>query len=411
MLLETKSLVEDRAKSAAAARVITELAYGEEKRDLTTEESTEYDQHMADYSSLDVQIKRIEKTIELTAKQEETLTERAKDKDVSKDEETDKEKKYTAAFGNFLRKGITNISVEDRTLMEDRVSNRAQSVGTDSEGGFLVPEEFSNDLEIALKAFGGISQIADHFSTGTGAPLPWPTVDSTANLGEWLDENTEAATQDEVFGSVTFNAFTASSKSVRTSRQLLQDSFFNFPQYLAGALGERIGRLTADAWVNGTGTGQPLGVSGSAVPITSSDDVTIVFDDLKDLKFDLDPLYRQNGTFVLNDQTLKEISKLKDDDGQYLLQESVRLDLPDTILGHGFVIDQAMADIGAGNRSVLFGDFSKYKIRDVLGIDLIRQDELFSNFFQVGFVAFMRTDGKLLDAGQGPVRALRHPNT
>lgn len=409
MLLETKELAEKQAKAAASMRVLTELAYGEDKRDLTSEESEEYDRYMDEYTSLDKQIKRIIKIIELTAEQKERIAEKAEENGESTDEAEAKAKKYSKAFENFIRKGVGKLSSDDRELMEAHV--RAQSVGTDSEGGFLVPEEFSNDLEIALKAFGGIRQIAGVFSTGTGAPLPWPTVDSTSNQGEWLSENTEAAELDEVFGSVTFNAFTASSKSVRVSRQLLQDSFFNVPQYLAGALGERIGRLTADAWVNGTGSGQPLGVSGSAVPITSSDDVTITFDDLKDLKYDLDPAYRQNGTFVLNDQTLKAISKLKDDDGQYLLQESVRLDLPSTILGHAFVIDQAVSDIGAGNRSVLFGDFNKYKIRDVLGIDLIRQDELYSNFFQVGFVAFMRTDGKLLDAGQGPVRALRHPNT
>jgi len=126
----------------------------------------------------------------------------------------------------------------------------------------------------------------------------------------------------------------------------------------------------------------------------------------------LDPAYRARGAnYVFNDSTLEAITKLKDTDGQFLWRPSLIEGAPDLILGHPYVVDQDMESIAAGNRSVLFGDFSKYIIMDVLGTTVMRLDELFAQAFQTAFIAFARTDGKLVDAGTNPVKALRHLNT
>lgn len=411
MLLETKRLEEQRGEAFTASRAMLELAEKEGK-DLTPEQEIEYKDYMDEYSKLDKKIKLIQQSNELSSDQKETLSEKAEEKGTSEDQEQEIEDRYSKAFDSFLRRGITKVSEDDRNVIESYQETRAQSAGTDSEGGFTVPQAFSNELEKALLAFGGLRSIARVIPRSTGAPLDWPTVDGTSNTGAWLAENTDAAETDEVFANVTFSAFTSSSDLVKVSRQLMQDSAFPMASFLAEQLGERIGRLQAIAWIRGTGSGQPTGVRDSASFFNAADDVTIVFDDLIGLKHSLDPAYRARGAqFVLNDSTLETISKLKDSENRFLWQPSLVAGTPDLIVGHRYVVDQAMADIGAGNRSVLFGDFSKYIIMDVLGIDLMRLDELFAQAFQVGFIAFARTDGKLVDAGTNPVKALRHLNT
>ncbi len=407
MDLETKQLREDRAKALTAARSIVELAEKEGKA-LTPEQETEFEKHMDDHLDLDKQIKRIEKLNELSKEQTEKIEAKAADEGTTVTEEENKEEAYSKAFASYIKKGANRLTSEEREILFEK---RAQSAGTDSEGGFMVPQGFSNEIEKAMKAFGGIRSIARVIRTESGNTLDWPTIDSTSLTGEWLAENTTAAEQDETFTNETLSAYTASSKFVKISRQLMQDSAFDVEQHVAQALGERIGRLTATAYIAGTGSGQPTGVKDSATPFSAADDVTIAFDDLIGLKHDLDPAYRANATWVLNDSTLKSIAQLKDQDNQYLWRPALTQGEPDMILGHRYVIDQDMQSIAAGNRSVLFGDFSKYIIRDVLGFDLVRLDERYADTFQVAFVAFMRTDGKLIDAGAGAVRALRHLNT
>ena len=405
MLLESKQLREDRAKAFTAARSIVELAT-KEGDNLTTEQEAEYAKHLEEYGDLDKQVKRVEKLNELNAEQKEVIEAKAAEVKTTTDEVVDTEKQYSDAFAKYLKTGISGLSNEEREIMSEK---RAQAAGTDSAGGFMVPQEFSNELEVAMQAYGGIRSIARVINTASGGTLDWPTVDSTSLTGEWLAENVTSAEQDETFANVTLSAYTASSKHVKYSRQLMQDSAFDVNAHVAQALGERIGRVTATAYIAGSGSGQPTGVKDSATPFSAADDATISFDDMIGLKHDLDPAYRANATWVLNDSTLKSVSTLKDSDGQYLWRPSLIEGTPDLILGHNYVIDQDMQSIAAGTRSVLFGSFDKYIIRDVLGFDLIRMDERFADTFQVGYVAFMRTDGKLIQSSA--VRALRHLNT
>lgn len=410
MLLETKQLREQRAQAFTASRAM--LTAQEEGVDFTEEQEVEYKKYINEYSALTKKIELIEKSNAIEAVQKETLAEVAEDKGVSTSEEEATEKRYSEAFNNYIRKGKDGINAEDREILTNKVEARAQSAGVDAEGGFTVPQAFSDELEIALLAFGGLRSIARVISRSTGAPLDWPTVDGTSNIGAWLAENTDAAETDEVFANVTFSAFTSSSDLVKVSRQLMQDSAFDMASFLAQQLGERIGRLQALAWIAGTGSGQPTGVKDSATFFNAADDVTIVFEDLIGLKHSLDPAYRaRNATYVFNDSTLEAITKLKDVDGQFLWRPSLIEGAPDLILGHRYVVDQDMESIAAGNRSVLFGDFSKYIIMDVLGTTVMRLDELFAQAFQTAFIAFARTDGKLVDAGTNPVKALRHLNT
>src|SRR5690606_10577729 len=123
----------------------------------------------------------------------------------------------------------------------------------------------------------------------------------------------------------------------------------------------------------------------------------------------VDPAYRMQAEFMFHDQTLRELKKLRDQEGRPLWLPGIAVREPDTILGYRYVINQHMPQMAAGQRSVLSGAFSKYHIRDVMDILLIRLDEVYAEYGQVAFLAFSRHDGTLLDAGTHPIKALQHP--
>lgn len=402
MIIETKKDRELRAEKIKEARVITELAKKEE-RELTDDEAGKVDELMQKAIEIETSINRSERLNKLTTEQEAELEEKAKENDNSPEAETVKAKKITDTYWKFQRFGFAKLSTEEKELLE----LRAQQTTTDSEGGYLVPDEFSKELEVALLAYGGMREVSTVFKTTTGATLDWPTIDSTSNTGEWLAEGSTIGEQDETFGNVQFEAWTASSKVTKVSRQLLQDSAFDLPTYLKEWLITRIGRLTNVGYTTGNGSGKPHGVTVDATTgKTAASASAITFDEIIDLKGSLDPAYLKNARFMFNTSTLKAVSQLKDSNNQYLWNPNVTEGAPSLLLGHPYTINQQVADIGASAKCMLFGDFKKYRIRDVMGFILLRLDELYAAKLRIGFIGFLRTDGRLLDAGTEPIQML-----
>lgn len=292
---------------------------------------------------------------------------------------------------------------------------RALTTTVGSSGQFSIPDEAMRELEIAMLRFGGMRQAASIVRTSTGAPLPWPTSNDTANKGEILAENTQVSQQDVVFGQLILDAFKYSSKMILVPVELLQDSSVNIPEFLGQALGTRIGRITNDHFTTGTGTGQPRGiVTAATVGKTglAGQVATVIYNDLVDLEHSVDPDYRQNARWMMSDAALKVVKKLVDGSARPLWQPAlagIAGGAPDTILGYPYIINQSMAVPAASAKSILFGDISKYKIRDVRDVTLMRLDERFADFHQVAFLAFSRHDGDLLDAGTNPVKVYAHP--
>lgn len=283
---------------------------------------------------------------------------------------------------------------------------RAQSL-TGSEGGFTVPEDFWRALEVSLLEFGGMRQAATVIRTDSGADLPIPTTNDTSNKGVILAENAAVAEQDVVFGQIVLQAYKYSSKMIRVSVELLQDSAFNLAELLGRMLGERIGRITNDHFTTGTGSSQPNGVvtaSGLGKTGASGQTTTVIYDDLVDLQHSVDPAYRANARWMFHDLTLAAIKKLKDLDGRPLWVPGLAVREPDRILGDPYIINQSMAQMAASAKSIIYGALGKYFIRDVREVTLVRLDERFADFHQVAFLAFSRHDGDLIDAGTDPVK-------
>ena len=287
---------------------------------------------------------------------------------------------------------------------------RQQSVGTDTEGGFLVPDEMMREIDIALLFFGGVRRAGSTvLRTATGADLPIPTTDDTSNKGELLTENTNAADQDIVFGQVVLKSFKYSSKVVKVSIELMQDSATDMASLVGRLLGERIGRITNEHFTSGTGTTLPHGVAEQAPAGPVVDNTVgggLDYPKIVDIEHSIDPSYREQGAgWMMHDNTIADIKKLVDLDGRPLWQPSLIVGEPDRLMGYPMTANNEM-DVFADSAAhyITFGLFSKYYVRDVMDITLMRLNELFAQAGQVGFLAFSRHDGQLVDAGTNPIK-------
>lgn len=318
---------------------------------------------------------------------------------------------YKEVFTKQLRFGAASLVPEEREVLLAGRANlpaeaRAQSVGTDAAGGYTVPEGFSGEIDKALALWGPMwdGSIVRELNTGTGNPLPWPTVDDTGQTGSIKAENaavTDDGTSDVTFGEKVLNAYIYDTGMVRVPLELLQDSAFNIESLMNDLFGERLGRTANSVLTTGTGTGQPNGiVTASTAGKTSASGTALDPDELIDLLHSVDPAYRQSPRcrWMFNDTTLATIRKLKDGQGNYLWQMGdVRTGEPDTILGQPYSVNQAMADIGVNAKPIIFGDFSRFIVRKVMGFQVMTLRERYAENFQVGMVGFKRFDSELLN--------------
>lgn len=294
----------------------------------------------------------------------------------------------------------------------EQFESRSLSATVGSSGAFTISTGFMGNLEKALKAFNGVRQVADVLRTDTGAEMSWPTVNDTTNKGRRLGENQPVTTKDPTFGQVIFRAYKYTSDLILAPAEWLEDTPAYMASELAAMLGERVGRIQEEEDTTGTGNGMPQGVAvAAAVGKTAGGATAITGDDIIDLIHSVDPAYRNDPSFRLmfHDLILAAIRKVKDSQGRYLFEEGQN-GAPNKIKGVEYVINQNMpSSIASGNRTMLAGPFRKYKVRDVNRIRIRRFDERYGDTDQVGFVAFMRHDGRLLDAGAQPIKALVQP--
>lgn len=308
-------------------------------------------------------------------------------------------KNYDAAFDAYMRRGLGRLNAAQQELLERNFTEvRAQGVATDAAGGYLVPEGFRTVMTEALRQYGGLMGLANEISTTSGNDLPWPTNDDTGNKGAILAENTQIGEQDVTLGTNRLLAHMYTSKLVRVSFQLLQDSAFNLESWLPVKLGERIGRAAAEHWCTGTGTAQPLGlVTGGTVGYTGAVSATaaITYDDLLEIEHSVDPAYRPGGQFVMSDGMLKLIRKLKDNDLRPLWVPIPAPGFTPTINGISYTIDQDMPAPAPAAKSLVFGNIrAGYIIRHVRDIQMVRLQERYADFLQVGFFGYARMDGR-----------------
>ena len=278
-------------------------------------------------------------------------------------------------------------------------------------GGYTKDQTLINNLELAMLAYGGMMQVSEIIRTATGEPLRWPTANDTTNTGRQVGENaSHDLGTDPTFGSVMWNAYTFTSDIVKVPNELMTDSVFNLAVILGRMLGERLGRIQNTKYTTGSGAGTAKGITVCAFAgVTAASATAIAFDELIDLEHSLDPSRRSmpGVGYMFHDNILKALRKLKDGEGRYLWQSGANSGAPDTLNTYPYTINQDMASsIAASAITVLFGELPAYKIRQVGQIVLRRLDERFADTNQTGFLAIVRGDGNLLDAGDHPVKKL-----
>ena len=270
----------------------------------------------------------------------------------------------------------------------------ALQIGTDSEGGYLVPDEFETTLIQSLDEESIIRQLANVITTSFGdKKIPVVASKGTAS---WTDEEASMNESDDSFGVVNIGAHKLSTM-IKVSEELLNDSVFNLETYIAREFARRIGRAEEEAFLTGNGTGKPIGVLVSGeVGVTAASATAITVDELIDLYYSLREPYRRNAVFVTNDATVKAIRKLKDGNGQYLWQPSIQAGQPDTILNRPVRTSVFVPTMASVAKVIAFGDFSYYWVADRQGRSFQRLNELYAATGQVGFRATQRVDGKLV---------------
>lgn len=281
--------------------------------------------------------------------------------------------------------------------MRYRKVDDALAEGTDSTGGYLVPDEFEQTLVQSLEEFNIMRTLARVIRTSSGE-LKIPVV-ATKGTASWVDEGATIPSSDGSFGQVTLEAFKLAT-IVKVSKELLQDSAFPLEAFLSQDFGRRIGSLEEEAFLVGDGNKKPTGIfaatGGGQVGVTAASQTAITWDEIMDLYHSLKSPYRNKAVFIANDLTVKALRKLKSTDGQYLWQASLTAGTPDTILGRPVYVSSFAPTIAAGASVLAFGDFSYYWIGDRLNRTFERLNEIYAETDQVGFKATQRVDGKLI---------------
>ena len=380
-------LREKRAKLWDSAKAFLDSRRNEQGL-LSAEDTATYEKMESDVVSLGKEIERLERQavldLELARPTSSAITHRP-----GQSQEPEKTGRASSEYKAAFWKAMKNKSSFE-------VQNALQ-VGTDSEGGYLVPDEFERTLVEALQEENLFRQLATIITTSSGdRKIPVVASKGTAS---WVDEEGAIPESDDAFGQVSIGAYKLATM-IKVSEELLSDSVFNLERYIAKEFGRRIGAKEEEAFFVGDGTGKPTGIfhstGGAGVGVTAASASAISIDEIMDLFYSLKSPYRKNAAFVTNDATIKAIRKLKDGNGQYLWQPSVTAGQPDSLLNRPLKTSAYVPVIASAAKTIAFGDFSYYWVADRQGRSFQRLNELFAVTGQVGFKATQRVDGKLI---------------
>ena len=352
------------------------------------EDAAVYDRMEADVVNLGKEIDRLERQAvidaELAKVTAQPITNQPKEQPVGETKTGRASDEYKRAFWNGMRNKLS-YDVQN-----------ALSIGTDSEGGYLVPDEYERKLVEALQDEVFFRSLATVIRTSSG-DRKIPIVTSRGEAA-WIDEGGQFPESDDSFGQTSIGAYKLATM-IKVSDELLNDSVFNIEAYISKEFGRRIGAKEEEAFFIGDGKGKPTGLfnatGGADMGITAAS-TSITFDDVMDLYYSLRAPYRNKAIWLLNDSTVKAIRKLKDGNGNYIWQPSVKEGEPDRILNRPYRTSIYVPELAAGNRVMAFGDYSYYWIADRQGRSFKRLNELYATTGQVGFLASERVDGKLI---------------
>jgi len=347
--------------------------------------------------------------------------------------QTPQEHMRMASFRKFMQFGKDSLEAQDRMLLtrETRAVGEGapmlSHIGSYSGLGYFVPTGFRNQIEEATKWYAPLLEdgVFTILSTETGNPIPMPTNNDTGNAATIVGEAASVSELDTTAGQITIAAYKFTSGEVIASLELIQDSAFDLDSWFSKIFGERFGRGLEGYLTNGSGSSQPMGLltaiaasGATAVVANGTSESTggsqtgansVGYSDLVSLEHSVDPSYRRGAKYMFHDQTLASLKKIIDKFGRPLWVPGISAQVGDTINGYPYVINQSIPQIGSVSEAttVVFGDMTKFLVRKVKPMTMIRLDEKYAESGQVAFLAFSRIDSNLLDAGTHPLNVLQ----
>jgi len=406
------ALQEQRGRLVTQAREALDEIKSNTDEARSAELEARHDAIMADFDKIEANIAREERQAKIEQIAEEARAKFRPDMGGSEARGSDEPKapEYRDAFIALARAGFDpqELSPEQRAVIragfQAKIEGRAQTVGTNSAGGYTVPTDLAAVVDKTMKMWGPMydEAICTVLSTSSGNPIDFPTVDDTAST---ISQHTEAGamtddgSKDASLSKMTLNAFAYDTSWIQVSMELLADSNINVETFIGELLGERIARRVNTELTTGDGTGDPNGiVTASTAGKTAALTTAFTADEVIDLLHSVDPAYRASpkSRFMFHDTVLAAIRKLKDGQGQYIWSMGdIKSGVPGTLLGNPYSVNQAMASaFTTGQKLVLFGDFSKYYVRKV-GAPVIgvRREYYWPN---IGLAGIVRLDGDLI---------------
>ena len=378
--MRVQELIEKRAKVWETAKNFVDT-HEDKNGNLSAEDKETYSRMEAEIEELTNSIERQQRA----ERREQELSKPVNSPITGKPykDETQGEVKTGRASDEYKKAMLTALRSNFR-----QVSNVLQE-GVDADGGYLVPEEYDHRLIDVLTEENIMRGIATKITTSGEHKI---NIAATKPAAAWIEEGGALSFGDATFDQKILDAHKLH-VAIKITEELLYDNAFGLENYIITEFGKALANAEEDAFLNGDGVGKPTGIFDKTKGGESIGTLTAALksDDVLDLIYKLKRPYRKNASFIMNDATLAQIRKLKDNNGQYLWQPSYQANEPDKILGYN-IRTSAFAPTDA----IAFGDYKYYNIGDRGSRSFKQLNELFAGNGMIGYVAKERVDGLLI---------------
>ena len=398
-----REMMEKRAAALQHARALLDAAAAE-NRSLNAEEEQQYNGYDAEIDQLTRDIDREQRLCEREEAAQRSANgghnparDRQPGGQESRTDDPTDSMEYRQSMIRYMATGQNDgrVQFDNYGGSETRTILGVSLTGTGATGGVLAPTQLEKALLDYNRDFNIMRKLASVRSSGSDVDIPYTTTHPTAYH---VAEGAEFTASTQAWDKVSLKAYKAGALTVVT-HEAMQDMFLNMEDWIREEFGMAFADLEENDFVNGTGSGQPTGFLATASSaLTTASASAVTADELLDLAYAVDRKYRERGAFVMSDTAVKLVRKLKLGNGDYLWQPGLQAGQPDRLLGYEVHTCTKMPAVAASAKPVAFGDFKRYRILDRRGLYIQRLNELYATSGQVGFLAYRRYDGKLLDS-------------
>ncbi len=373
-------LREKRAKAWEAAKAFLD-SHRNDKGVLSAEDDAAYTRMEQDITDLGKEIARLERQEALDAELSKPTAAPLTGNPMNG---SNQDEPKTGRASDAYRQGMLKALRTNFKQITDVLSE-----GVDENGGYLVPEEYDRRLIDVLEEENIFRKLGTTITTSGQHKI---NIAGSKPAASWIEEGGALTFGDATFAQIILDAHKLH-VAIKVTEELLYDNAFNLESYIITQFGKALANAEEDAFLNGDGSGKPLGLFAATGGGTVAGTLTaaIKSDDMLDLVYALKRPYRKSASFIMNDKTLASLRKLKDNNGQYIWQPSYQAGEPDRVLGYA-VHTSAYAPEDA----ISFGDYKYYNIGDRGTRSFQELRELFAGNGMVGFLAKERVDGKLV---------------